>query len=762
MNRLRQLAFMAAVSMAIASAAVAQPAPPQVGYVYPAGGQRGTTVELTVGGQFFSGASRVVVTGGGVEAKIIELVRPVNQGRANDLRTRLRELARAEKSPTTQREIDEITRTLAVYMSRPLAPALAESLHIHVTIAADAVPGPRELRVWTPNGQSNPRRFMVGRLAEFSETPANAVPEDVPVRLPRPRTLLTPAPPSEINVTLPCTINGQIMPGGVNRYRFAATKGTRLVAVVRARELLPYLADAVPGWFQPSLTLYDASGRELTYADHFRFQPDPAFYYHIDRDGEYLLEIRDTLYRGREDFVYRISVGQLPMVTGVFPLGVRAGSEGKLSLTGWNLPAAEVAFDARRLTPGVYPLNLPDADWACEPPGVAVDDLPEIVEAEPNGSPKHAQTLSMPVIVNGRIGTPGDWDVYRIAGQAGQDVVIEVTARRLGSPLDSLLIVTDASGGQLAVNDDFVDRSAGLLTHHADAYLRLRLPTGGTCFVHVGDTQGRGSNEHAYRLRVSPPRPDFALRIAPSAITARPGVSVPLTVYAIRRDGFAGEIVLSLAQPAGGVLLSGGRIPAGVDQVRITLEPPPRWTGGPIRLQVQGAARIDGNTVTRPAVPAEDMMQAFAYRHLVAADGLQMAVQGRTAPRAVAGVISATPVRIPVGGVGRVRVNLPASSPGGRFQFVLDDPPAGITLEQVVSDRLGSDLVFRAAQADAKAGLKGNLIVNVQQVPNVPTTGPAAGRPQRPRPVGTLPAIAFEVEAAAGSTRAVQPAGPVE
>jgi hypothetical protein len=34
---------------------------------------------------------------------------------------------------------------------------------------------------------------------------------------------------------------------------------------------------------------------------------------------------------------------------------------------------------------------------------------------------------------------------------------------------------------------------------------------------------------------------------------------------------------------------------------------------------MEGRAKIRGGDIVRPAVPAEDMMQAFAYHHLVAA-----------------------------------------------------------------------------------------------------------------------------------------------
>ena len=144
---------------------------------------------------------------------------------------------------------------------------------------------------------------------------------------------------SQIDVTLPAAINGQILAGDRDRYRFTARKGHRLVVAVQARRLIPYLADGVPGWFQAIVTVYDAKGEELACTDHYRFDPDPVVSCEIPADGQYTVEITDALYRGREDFVYRISIGELPFVTSIFPLGGRAGSPTNVQITGWNLPS---------------------------------------------------------------------------------------------------------------------------------------------------------------------------------------------------------------------------------------------------------------------------------------------------------------------------------------------------------------------------------------------------------------------------------------
>jgi hypothetical protein len=147
-------------------------------------------------------------------------------------------------------------------------------------------------------------------------------------------------------VTLPTVINGQIMPGEVDRYRFSARRGQSLVVVVSARDLIPYLADAVPGWFQATVALYDAKGKELAYDDDFRFQPDPVLHFEIPRDGDYFVEIKDSIYRGREDFVYRIALGELPFVTSIFPLGGRGGERTVVELKGWNLPTNTLVTEA--------------------------------------------------------------------------------------------------------------------------------------------------------------------------------------------------------------------------------------------------------------------------------------------------------------------------------------------------------------------------------------------------------------------------------
>ena len=131
---------------------------------------------------------------------------------------------------------------------------------------------------------------MVGQLPEFREKDDKNGKAD-----------------AELSITLPAVVNGRLIPGDVDRLQFPLppagavharatsiaivsrpARGRISSCVVSARDLMPYLADAVPGWFQATLTLYDASGHEVAYDDDYRFQPDPVLHYKIPADGDYV------------------------------------------------------------------------------------------------------------------------------------------------------------------------------------------------------------------------------------------------------------------------------------------------------------------------------------------------------------------------------------------------------------------------------------------------------------------------------------------
>ena len=309
-----------------------------------------------------------------------------------------------------------------------------------------------------------------------------------------------------------------------------------------------------------------------------------------------------------------------------------------------------------------------------------------------------------------------------------------------------MLELTDATGARLAVSDDVADKGSGLITHQADSRITLSLPANGTYHLRVGDLQRKGGPEYGYRLRVSRPQPDFELRVTPSEINAGAGTSAVITAHAIRTDGFAGDIVLSLKGAPPGFTLSGGLVPAGQDHVRLTVNVPPMRPGGPFALGFEGRAAIQGKPVAHQALAAEEMMQAFAYRHLVPADSLKMTVLARGGTRMPARIVGSEAARMPAGGSTRVQVTLPPMKNFENIQLELSEPPDGLSLRDVAIGETGAEFVLEADASKVKPGLRGNLIVTVsgERVPPQRANQPPPAARRRV-PIATLPAIPFEI-----------------
>lgn len=608
---------MRTLSILFILAAVLSAQRPHAGYVFPAGAKRGETVQLIVGGQYLEGTSNVIVSGVPVTAQITMFSKDLDKKELNALNNRRQYLeakipkATAQEKPALEKQLARVMQILAyrekmpqehdmmMYMKdiekkKQLNAQLTELVRLDLAVPADAPLGRHELRLVTPRGVTEPVAFVVSGLPELREKEPNDDNADA-VAVP----------------SLPTVINGQILPGEVDRFKFSARTGQRLVFSVEARSLIPYLADAVPGWFQAVLTVFNAKGKELAFADDFLGSPDPVLAFTVPADGEYYLEIRDSIYRGRDDFLYRITAGEIPFITGIFPLGGPTGKSTTVSLAGFNLSAREASV-------------VPNGDDICR---VRVsdtshdvlflaDDLPSVLETGSNNTAAQAQRITFPSAVNGRIERASDIDVFSFKGKAGGRIVAEVYARRLGSPLDSVLRLTDEKGAFIMTNDDHYDRSSGLTTHHADSYIAATLPASGTYYLSIRDTQNKGGDMFAYRLQLREPKPEFTLRVAPSSVHISRGSSANVTVYLQRVDGFTGDVAVALSNAPEGMTL---QCPAfGTNEsVKAVLRTSSKMNAGRFSLSMTGES-ADGSR--KAVLPSEDMMQAFAYRHLVAAE----------------------------------------------------------------------------------------------------------------------------------------------
>lgn len=646
-----------------------------IGFVFPAGGQAGTVFRCTLGGQGLEGVNGVTVAGSGVKGRLIEYNRRMNPQEMQLLREQwneIRAMPKARRDAPITNLAARLETLIRNYVQQPQCASIANLVTVEIAVERGTPPGPREIRLVTPRGLSNPLAFHVGALPEVTSEPLPTSPKQIlgkeaqSLRSTSGRKrgaagkrrerrgmmeqdeemvqmvagmagpgALTDVDDREVRITPPCTVNGQIASGSVDRYRFEGRRGQRLVVTVLARALVPYLADAVPGWFQPVLVLCDAQGREVAYNDDYRFNPDPVLYCEIPANGEYVLAIHDAIFRGREDFVYRMTLGELPFVTSAFPLGGQAGVDAAVEVKGFNLAETRLTPDLRAWRPGLQPLTAAGLGGARSNPfAFEVSALPDGMEHEPNNTLKRAQAVGLPIVMNGTIGMPGDLDVFSFRGRAGQEIVAEVTARRLGSSLDSWLKITDDQGRTLAWNDDQEDLGSGLDTHHADACVRVTLPADGMYAAHLRDAQHQGGEASGYRLRLSEPQPDFALRVVPSRVAVRRGGEAPVTVHAIRKDGFTGPITFRIREPAAGFEVRGPTLTGTQTVARLTLRArQPSDPGVPAPLVIQGVSGEGDAAIVRDAVAAEDCMQAFLWRHLVPArEFLALVIQGGPGP----------------------------------------------------------------------------------------------------------------------------------
>jgi hypothetical protein len=289
-------------------------------------------------------------------------------------------------------------------------------------------------------------------------------------------------------------------------------------------------------------------------------------------EGRYGIEVHDALYRGDARARYRLRVDTGPFATGLFPLGGRRGEAIRVEACGGSLttPWFKSLTLAGEVGTLVEPGLFTGPGGSLLAPGrLIVGDGPELLEPVGSaGASVAAMRLAFGATVNGRIDRPGTVDRYVIAAPAGERVQVEVGAAALGSWLDSLVTVSDASGRVIAEADDrglAAPGVAGLDGAERDSLLELGPGEAGELVVAITDRFGDGGPEYGYRMTVGAPRGDFkvtlqkrggAFRGAPGggdtdALNVRPGTTVPLSLR-ITAVGQPGPITLrALGLPAG-------------------------------------------------------------------------------------------------------------------------------------------------------------------------------------------------------------------
>ncbi len=319
--------------------------PPVLSYLFPAGGQRGTTVTVRVGGLFLHDSCQFDFAGGSLKAT--QKLKPIPRIWFEGPLLPLPESQKSEDYP-----VDRST-----------------SITIPVT-ASTAVHRPW---IWTSQGAASGPRFVVGDLPEVVETEIDGDP--IPV-----------------SVNLPVTVNGRIFPReDFDLWSFHARKDERISAFANT--------SIIRSPVTAHLEILNETGTVLAeQTTSCGVGQDAAVRFIAPRDARYTVRIRDSHNAGGPASVYRLTITKGPVVDSVFPLGARRGEKVKLRLTGQAIssPTFECSIpdDAtERLTPEFPAANSFMLD---------VDDLPEYVSATD-------EVIDVPAALNGKAASSNEW-----------------------------------------------------------------------------------------------------------------------------------------------------------------------------------------------------------------------------------------------------------------------------------------------------------------------------------------------------------------
>lgn len=518
---------------------------PEATYIFPAGGQRGTAVQVRIGGLNLHDECPIAFDGAGVLA------------------------------PPT------IRRTEKIWFEGPIigqpdsqkAEDYPSDYAATLTIQPGAATGVHWWRTATSQGVVASRRFVVGDLPEIVEHEIDG-----------------PEPPTA--VTTPVTINGRIFPReDVDVWSFQGRRGQTIRCEVMAERLGSPL--------DSQLEIVDAAGKRLALnSDHHG--ADSLLFFTPPADGEYRVRIFDAAYGGLQSYVYRLTLSERPHVTGIYPLGAMRGAATKFELSGLGVSDKPQSLTLPQDAGAAFTTTFAVGNDPTNAVTLETGILDELLEAEPNGANDQARVIASNVVANGRIDRPGDFDLWSFEAEKGAAVDFEIRAARLGSPLDSLLTLVATDGTELTFNDDATPSET-------DSRVRF-LPQGtGKYYVRVSDrSPNRGGPEFAYRLQMrAAGEPDFALTLPGDALIVERGAATGkpqrLKVQATRNFGFEAPIDLVVDGLPEGVTVKGNRLDKGKPEAYLTFE---AADDAPIALHtltVRGVAKVGDRELSRIA-----------------------------------------------------------------------------------------------------------------------------------------------------------------
>jgi hypothetical protein len=456
-------------------------------------------------------------------------------------------------------------------------------LRVRLDVAKDAPMGFHALRLATKNGISNLRLFCIDDLPQVMEVDTN-----------RSKTTAQAVP-------VPCVVVGRADPEVSDYFKISATAGQRVSFEILGRRL--------GSAFDPQLSLIDPrTQRELAYSnDAPGLQTDARLTHTFKEAGDYLIEVRDVQWRGGADFWYRLRIGDFPCATTPVPMAAKRGSKVTVQFAGPNVagvppvevtvpshPAAEVVWVTPLASNGLY-------GW---PVALAVSNLEEAVEQEPNNEPAKANRISVPGGVTGRFEPKGDIDHFVFAAKKGQRWIIQAHTHEWNSPTEVLMVLKNAMGMQVAATNPA-----------ADPRIDYTVPADGDYVLAVEHLLFWGGPDETYRVTISPYEPGFDLTLGSDRVDIPVGGVGVVPIQTVARRDYNGPIEVTVEGPPGikgqAVIQPGPIVPnqpAGL----LFLTADPGMAPGPVILGIMGKATINGKLMTVRASARPVVSQALA------------------------------------------------------------------------------------------------------------------------------------------------------
>lgn len=441
-----------------------------------------------------------------------------------------------------------------------------------VTVPADTPEGVYDARLMTRLGISAARCFSVGQRTEVTRL--------------KPNTSLETAMAMEPN----SLCNAFTTARAVDFYSFQAVKGQRFA--------IDCAAQGIDSKLTPVVILADKQGRDIRAE-----RQSGLLEFTAPDSGQYVVKIHGLTYQGGAENFYRLALTEL--------------QNGEAPRRQPSTRSVSSASSSR------FPL-LPEAS--------------AVKETEPNDNARQAQKVQPPCLIHGNFAKAGDVDSFEFEAKKGDAWWIEVLSERLGLPTDPFVLiqqVTKVDGVEKLVDvAEFNDIASPVkLSTNGYAYDGAPYDAGspdplgkfeakqdGLYRLQLRDLFGgtRADPRNIYRLNIRKAAPDFTLtawalhmelrngdRAALSKpVALRGGATMGFDVVVVRRDGFDGEIDLSVENLPAGVSATGLRIPANKTQGYVLLTAAEDAPRGISLARIFGKAKINGADITRECAVA--------------------------------------------------------------------------------------------------------------------------------------------------------------